>query len=63
MNYTCQQSDSEVKQKRKLGLFICCVFIMIAMIFWIANYYLSRTSKLFYKLWDVNTVTAADFTA
>ena len=24
--------------------------------------YLSKTSSLDYKLWDVNTVTAADFT-
>jgi hypothetical protein len=32
------------------------------MIFWVANYYMSRTSYLLYKKWDVNTPTASDFT-
>ena len=36
--------------------------LAICFIFWISNYYLSRTSELLYKTWDVNTVTVADFT-
>lgn len=35
--------------------------VLISFIFWIINYYLSRTSNIMYKLWDINTVTAADF--
>ena len=38
-----------------LGLFICFVFMC-------TTYYLSKTSYIDYKLWDVFTVTAADFT-
>ena len=32
------------------------------MCFLLTLYYLYKTSKLDYKLWDVDTVTAADFT-
>lgn len=35
----------------------------MSLLFLILIFYLYTTSKLDYKLWDVNTVTAADFTA
>jgi len=35
---------------------------LIAIVFWIFNYYLSRTSRLNFKKWDINSITAADFT-
>jgi hypothetical protein len=36
--------------------------IFISLIFLILIFYLYKTSLLDYKLWDVNTVTPADFT-
>lgn len=41
---------------------IVCIGIFICLSFLCAIYYLFETSKLDYKLWDVDTVTAADFT-
>jgi hypothetical protein len=59
---TCEQKDADVSTKRVLGLAVSCIMVAICLIFWIANYYLSRTSDLLYKTWDVNTTTVADFT-
>tara|TARA_B110000285_G_scaffold210197_1_gene251852 strand:+ start:60 stop:272 length:213 start_codon:yes stop_codon:yes gene_type:complete len=36
--------------------------VLIALVFWIFNHYMKRTSSLMFKKWDVNVVTAGDFT-
>jgi len=41
---------------------ITCLGIFISFIFLCAVYYLFESSKIDYKMWDVDTVTAADFT-
>lgn len=41
---------------------IVCLGIFAVTIFMITVYYLSRTSELDYKLWDLKTTTTADFT-
>lgn len=38
-----------------MGVFICFLYIFMLM-------YLNKVGNLDYKLWDVQTVTAADFT-
>lgn len=48
--------------KRREGLVVSCVGIFISFVFLCGVYYLHETAKLDYKLWDVDTVTAADFT-
>jgi uncharacterized phage infection (PIP) family protein YhgE len=48
--------------KRREALLIVCLGIFISLVFLIMIYYLFETSNLDYKLWDVATVTAADFT-
>lgn len=41
---------------------VTSIFVFIVLVFWIFNFYLTRTSSLDYKIWDVQTVTAADYT-
>ena len=36
--------------------------IFISFLFLLTTYYLSQTSYIDFKMWDVDTVTAADFT-
>lgn len=60
--YFCRQDDSDITAKRQEALAIICIGIFICLVFLCGIYYLFETSKLDYKLWDVDTVTAADFT-
>lgn len=62
MQYFCQQFDDDVTLKRREALVIVCIGIFICFIFLCANFYLYETSRLEFKAWDVDTVTAADFT-
>lgn len=48
--------------KKHEGLLIACLGLFICFVFMCTTYYLSQTSYIDYKLWDVFTVTAADFT-
>jgi len=41
---------------------VSCISIFVCFIFLLYIYYVYRTSKLDYKVWDVDTVTPADFT-
>jgi len=60
VQYYCKQDDT-LKKKREavgiisIGFFICCLYLL-------SLYYQQQASRLEYKLWDVNTVTVADFT-
>jgi hypothetical protein len=45
-----------------MALAIVCIGIFMCLLFLLVLYYLQQTSRIEYKLWDVNTVTAADFT-
>jgi hypothetical protein len=47
---------------KREGLLVGCIGIFICLLFFLMIYYQEKTSLLDYKLWDVNTVTAADFT-
>jgi hypothetical protein len=48
--------------KKHGALVVACLGLFICFIFFCTTYYLSKTSYNDYKLWDVFTVTAADFT-
>lgn len=60
--YRCLETSENLLEKRKIGLFISCFFIFVAMFFWVINYYMSVTQDLDFKVWDVNSVTVGDFT-
>lgn len=62
VQYFCEQPISDINSKRQLALFIVCLGFFICFIYFLMIYYLSKTSTLDYKLWDVLTVTSADFT-
>jgi hypothetical protein len=61
--YTCLQTEEELLYKRNEGLGIVCIGSFAMTVYMLAVFYLDSTSALDYKLWDLTTVTAADFTA
>lgn len=44
------------------GLLISCIGVFIALIFLLMILFLQQTSNYEYKIWDIDTITAADFT-
>ena len=44
------------------GLIITCAGLLVAATFYILIEYLQKTSDVDFKIWDVETVTASDFT-
>lgn len=62
IQYTCYEDNTEIVNKKRAGLLVACIGIFICCIFMCTTFYLSKTSYYDYKLWDVYTVTAADFT-
>ena len=49
-------------KKRVQGLAIICCGILVASAFFIVINYLQKVSDVDFKIWDVETVTASDFT-
>ena len=45
-----------------MGLFIVCLGIFVSLLFLLVHWYLKETAEIDFKLWDVETVTASDFT-
>ena len=51
-----------MNQKREDGLLISCAAAFSALVFLIVVYYLKKTAILDYQQWDIETLTASDFT-
>ena len=62
IQYSCTQGLQEVNDKRTWGLAIVCLGIFISLIFLLTHWYLKQTAVIDFKVWDVETVTASDFT-
>jgi hypothetical protein len=62
VQYLCIQDESVLNNKRRDALVVIALGIFISLLFLLSLYYQEKTAILDYKLWDVNTVTAADFT-
>ena len=62
MQYYCEQTPDAVSEKRRVGLIIACLAIFSCYLFMLTTIYLKNTAYLDYKLWDIHTVTPADFT-
>lgn len=62
MQYKCTETLTQLNTKREQGLLISCVASFTAIVFLIVIFYLSKTSVLDYKEWDVETLTASDYT-
>lgn len=59
---TCLSDVDTVNHKRQMGTIIVCIGVVISFVFILFVAYLQKTARLDYKVWDVDTVTAADFT-
>jgi hypothetical protein len=62
LQYECQQEDEVLNVKKQQGLLTSCIGIFICGIYLSIMYYLNKTALLDFKQWDVDTVTAGDFT-
>jgi hypothetical protein len=62
MQYKCNQVTSEINTKREQGLLVSCCGCLVAVIFLIVIYYLAKTARLDFQLWDIQTLTASDWT-
>lgn len=60
--YMCQQTKETLDRKRVEGLIVTCAGLLVAATFYILIEYLQKTSDVDFKIWDVETVTASDFT-
>lgn len=60
--YICEQTASAVTTTRERALLIICLGMFAVTIFMITVYYMTKTSALNYKMWDLRTTTASDFT-
>jgi hypothetical protein len=58
----CQQTKETLDKKRVQGLTIICAGILVSATFFIVIDYLQKVSGVDFKIWDVETVTASDFT-
>lgn len=62
IQYTCAENDSELNQKRSYGLLISCIACFACLVFMIVIYYEKRMNGLEFQQWDINNLTASDFT-
>lgn len=58
----CIQVDGDTAQKRDEGIIVVCIGGVMILLFWTVVLYLYKTAYKSFKKWDVDTVTAADFT-
>ena len=62
IQYRCSQALDAVNTKRVQGLAIVCLGILVSLLFLLTHWYLKETAVIDFKVWDVETVTASDFT-
>ncbi|CDW86701.1 UNKNOWN [Stylonychia lemnae] len=62
IQYTCEQSDEELKEKYSQVSIISCFSIFAACIYAITIYFVKKYSKLNQIDWDLKTVTPGDYT-
>mmetsp|Transcript_8384 Transcript_8384/g.14010 ORF Transcript_8384/g.14010 Transcript_8384/m.14010 type:complete len:683 (+) Transcript_8384:250-2298(+) len=62
VQYTCEQEESEQFRKYEDMAIVTASVIFVGIVFILLIYYLQATSKLDQKKYDVQTITAGDFT-
>lgn len=62
MQYFCEQNLDAVNTKRHAGLIVACISIFTCLLFLVTASLLNQNATLDYKIWDMHTVTAGDFT-
>lgn len=62
MQYKCEQDNDTLNEKREKGLAVAALTCLCGLIFLVTIFYLKRTSGLDFQKWDLDTLTAGDFT-
>ena len=62
MQYFCKETNQKLNEKRQIALATGFVGIMCCLILYLMLQYVGVSFRFDYKLWDIETVTAADFT-
>lgn len=61
VQYNCD-FQGKLNEQQKNGLWVASTAIIVCIFYRCVLYFLRTTASINYKLWDINTVTAADFT-
>ena len=62
VQYECHMSNEETKAMQHIAIKVILVACFMSLIYLLVIYYLESVTNLDFKLWDVSTCTAADFT-
>lgn len=62
LQYQCQQDEAGLTTKREEALLFTCMGIFICGVFLSTLFFLNKLADIDFKAWDVETVTAGDFT-
>lgn len=61
LQFTCTFSDEQLKTQQKLGLYITITGVICCLLYKFSVYWLTINLDLDLKVWDISTVTVADF--
>lgn len=61
VQYQCIETDSQIKDKRKIGLIVAAMAMIMGAVFNIYIFKQEKYSIIGFKKWDKETVTVADF--
>ena len=62
VQYFCQHSEQELGKKRNEGTYIAVIAVFSCLFFLIMLFYLRQSTQILKVVWDVETVTAGDYT-
>ena len=62
LNAQCVQELDVINTKRVKVHYIVCIWILISLLYLIMLYYSTKSSEISAKQWDLNTITAGDYT-
>lgn len=62
VQYECNMSNEETKAVQHIAIKVILVACFMSIIYLLVIHYLQSVTNLDFKLWDVSTCTAADFT-
>jgi hypothetical protein len=61
IQFACDFDDLKLSQCR-IGLYVACTSVIVGWIWLLAIYYQQENTDIDFKVWDMNTATAADYT-
>jgi len=61
IQYACDFAELKESQQR-IGLYVACTSVIIGWLWCLMIFYSKEKAEMEFKMWDMNTATAADFT-